>query len=196
MKTKADQKRPHTTIAVFGSAFNPPHCGHEDVIQQALEHADLALLVPSYCHAFGKQMAPFEQRLAMTEALATNLSVAGEVRVSDIERTLSKHKANGKAIYTYDVLHALDAMNPNTSLIFVLGPDNAKPATWNKFYRAQDILNRWTIREAQERIAVRSTGIRNKLAQGILPTEDECPRVVIERLKTINYYYHSEDEGE
>lgn len=188
------------TVAVFGSAFNPPHRGHEDVVKQALACADHILLVPSYCHAFGKQMAPYEQRLAMTKAMVVSLSHSlnaplndsGRIQVSDIERKLSEQKAAGEAIYTFDVLHAIEEENPNASLIFVLGPDNAEPATWDKFYRSQDILDRWGTWVAKEIVPVRSTFIRHTLAQGKLPSERECSVEVIDMLKTMNWYYGCE----
>jgi len=190
------QKNLYGTVAVFGSAFNPPHRGHEDVIKQALQHVDHILLVPSYCHAFGKQMAPYEQRLAMTEAMAVSLSGSlnrsGRIRVSDIEHTLSEQKSIGEAIYTYDVLRAIEEENPNASLIFVLGPDNAEPATWDKFYRSQEILDRWSTWVAKERVPVRSTSIRQALAQGNLPSEHECAGEIIDMLKTMNWYYGCE----
>ena len=199
------QQNLHGTVAVFGSAFNPPHRGHEDVVKQVLLHADHILLVPSYCHAFGKQMAPYEQRLAMTETMVVSLSSSlcdfldgylkgssnssGRIRVSDIERKLSEQKVTGEAIYTYDVLYALEEENPNASLIFVLGPDNAELVTWDKFYRSQDILDRWGTWVAKERVSVRSTSIRHALAQGNLPSERECAGEVIDMLKTMNWYY-------
>lgn len=176
------------TIAVLGSAFNPPHAGHADVVEQALEYAGQVLLVPSYCHAFGKQMAPYDKRLLMTRAMAASLSNRGDVQVSNIEQTLSEGKGSGQAIYTYDVLSALQEHNPQASLIFVLGPDNAEPEVWRKFYRAQDIVERWGLFKAKERLAVRSTGIRAKLAKGEMPTESECPASVIEALKINNCY--------
>lgn len=183
MKFNKNQNTQKNTIAVFGSAFNPPHCGHQDVIRQALKLANRVLLVPSFCHAFGKQMAPFEQRLNMAKAMASSIEGPGYIKVSDIERKLSENKTNNQAIYTYDVLDAIEVEHPDSTLIFILGPDNAAPETWNKFYRAQDIMDRWSVWEAKERVAVRSTKIRNNLAQGILPTETECPIQVIELLK-------------
>ncbi|HIB77351.1 MAG TPA: hypothetical protein EYO58_06995 [Flavobacteriales bacterium] len=44
-----------TVIAVFGSAFNPPHLGHMDVVRQCLSHVDQVLIVPSARHPFGKK---------------------------------------------------------------------------------------------------------------------------------------------
>lgn len=188
---KGKNKR-DSAIAVFGSAFNPPHNGHIDVVLQALEHVEQVILVPSYCHAFDKPMAPYEERVKMVEAMASSLKEVGDVRVSDVERALSKNKRSGQAIYTFDVLCILQAENPNASLMFLLGPDNAEPVTWSKFYKAQEILNRWNILKASERVAVRSTGVRKKLARGELPTVHECPAFIIDQLKTNKYYRNGE----
>lgn len=188
MKTSRVEKSRKKMIAVFGSAFNPPHRGHADVVRQALEKADCVLLVPSYRHAFGKHMAPYDQRLAMAAAMAASLNELGDIRVCDIERAIAEGKDAGEAIYTYDVLCALEEGHPDASLLFVLGPDNAEPATWNKFYRAQDILDRWGTWAAEERIAVRSTRIRDNLAKAILPSEIECSVGVIELIKAMNCY--------
>ena len=56
-------------IAVMGSAFNPPTLGHVDVIEQALANADRVWLVPSFRHAWGKEMAPYLDRCAMSQRL-------------------------------------------------------------------------------------------------------------------------------
>lgn len=49
-------------LAIFGGAFDPFHSGHLHVIRQTLEHAKRVMVVPSYAHPYGKQMAPFELR--------------------------------------------------------------------------------------------------------------------------------------
>lgn len=184
----ASQKKTGRRIAVFGSAFNPPHCGHRDVVMQALAIADTVILVPSYRHAFGKEMAPYEQRVMMTEALAFEIRDLGDIQVSHIEQSLAMGSDGERPIYTYDVLQAIEASYPNSSLAFVLGPDNADPRVWRQFYRADDILRRWSTWEAKERVAVRSTIIRQKLARGVMPTALECPTAVINLLEENNYY--------
>lgn len=171
------------TIAVFGSAFNPPHRGHEDVIVQAAQKADSVLLVPSYCHAFGKQMAPYNIRFRMAEAMVSDMAQSVPIQVSDIERKLSAQGEPSQPVYTYDVLNAVQSDFPDAAITFVLGPDNADPATWQRFYRAQDILDRWGIFVAQERIPIRSTLIRNKLAEGIDPSGLEVSPSVIKFIK-------------
>lgn len=41
-------------IAIIGSAFNPPHLGHKDIIEPSYKDYDEILLIPSYRHVFGK----------------------------------------------------------------------------------------------------------------------------------------------
>lgn len=170
------------TVAVFGSAFNPPHIGHLDVIEQCLLWANKIIVVPSYAHAFGKRMAPYEQRLALTQALVGDMA-ATHVTVSDIERSLATVDCADKPIYTYDVLDALQQQNQQSKFIFVVGPDNADPSTWQRFYRADDILQRWGIWAAQERVAVRSTHIRSLLARGEVPGVKLCTPAVSQLLQ-------------
>lgn len=173
------------TIAVFGSAFNPPHNGHRDVIVQLVGQADAVFLVPSFRHAFGKQMWPFEQRLKLVTALADSVLAGVDVVVSDIERILAQARPSQLPIYTYNVLSALAKKYPQAELMFVVGPDNAQPQTWNRFYRAADITARWRLFAAKQRVSVRSTLIRQNLARGVMPTPEQCPVGVIELLRPL-----------
>jgi len=172
-------------IGIFGSAFNPPHRGHEDVIRQAADVMDLIIVVPNYRHAFGKQMAIFEHRLAMTKAMALGLPQKERVLVSDIEQKIFESRSTEKPVYTFDLLCALEVEHPEAQLNFIVGPDNANPSTWDTFYRSQDILDRWSIWAAKENINIRSTHIRKKLTEGGFPTKDECAPAVIDLLPSI-----------
>jgi len=170
-------------IAVFGSAFNPPHRGHEDVIAQARGWADKVILVPSYSHAFGKKMLPFELRVNMVEKMLEDIGNPENIVLSNIEKQIASNKKDGEPIYTFDVLEALEKRYKTNRLTFVVGPDNASPITWQRFYRAQDILARWSIWAAEERVPVRSSKIREKLAKHELPNNKECSPQVIALLK-------------
>lgn len=179
-------------VAVFGSAFNPPHCGHEDVLLQVAQWADAVVVVPNFSHAFGKQMAEYALRLRLVQALVEGLAperLAGcSVQVSDIEQRMASKQCEPAPIYTYDVLVELQKLYPNSELTFVVGPDNADPAVWNRFYRAQEILQQFSIWPAEERLSVRSTAIRAGLARGRLPSEKECPQAVIQLLQQTKEY--------
>jgi len=163
--------------AVFGSAFNPPHRGHADVVNQALNAFSAVVLVPSYAHAFGKTMAPYPVRMELTKTFVALHDWGERVQVSDIEARLAAAKGAGEPIFTYDVLCALETEIPG-GITFVVGPDNANPETWSRFYKSREIDERWGHWEAEERIHVRSTAIREALKAGAIPADDACPAAI------------------
>jgi nicotinate-nucleotide adenylyltransferase len=166
MKTK--------NIGILGSAFNPPHLGHKDVIQQVSQNFDEILLIPSFNHAFNKKMVSYQDRLCMTSMLAqsfyietdqTNKQLAPIV-TSSIEKELGIH--TDSPVYTYDVLNELERRYLNSeikpTLNFIIGPDNATEKIWSKFYKGEEIVDRWNLTIVSERIPVRSTVIRELIA--------------------------------
>lgn len=173
----------HLKIAVFGSAFNPPHMGHADVVTQALAHFDRVILVPNFAHAFGKVMAPFDLRLAMAKMLHAQQNWKGRVIVSDIEQTLAAKKASGEPIYTFDVMEALEPLYPTCKLTFIVGPDNANAQTWAKFYKSNEIEKRWGRWVAQENKHIRSTSIRALIEQGQQPSLEQCPANIVQQYR-------------
>lgn len=175
-------------IAVFGSAFNPPHRGHLDVLNQVAQWADEVVVVPNFAHAFGKSMASYALRVSLTQALVKEAALALPVRVSKIEQKMAAARLKPAPIYTFDVLTELKKDYPEDELIFIVGPDNADPRVWQRFYRADDILQQFATWPAEERLAVRSTDLRATLKAGRLPSESQCPRAVIELLKQTDEY--------
>ncbi|GEM79248.1 nicotinate-nicotinamide nucleotide adenylyltransferase [Vibrio superstes] len=146
-------------IAVFGSAFNPPSFGHLSVIER-LAHFDQVLLVPSIAHAWGKQMLDYSVRCSMIEAFIGDIS-CDNVALSRIEEGLNREQGG---VTTFQVLSALQQDNPDAELTFVMGPDNL--FSFAKFYKADEIMKRWNVLACPETVAIRSTEIREKLAQG------------------------------
>lgn len=156
-------------IGVFGSAFDPPTLGHLDVITQAAPCFDKILLVPSAAHSFAKKMQPFCHRLAMLELFLSAVTDAGTLEICTLEQQLLNDKPD-TPVYTYTLMAALEAhYGDRARLTFIRGPDNALPAVWQRFYRADDIVRRWSLFTARERMRVRSSLIRQALARG------ECP---------------------
>ena len=51
-----------TAVGIFGGSFNPPHLGHQVLMLLALEskEVDKILMIPTFKHAFDKELAPFE----------------------------------------------------------------------------------------------------------------------------------------
>lgn len=172
------------TIAVLGSAFDPPHLGHMDVIHQALTQADMAVVVPSAVHPFGKQMAPFDDRVRMLVMIVNDVFGPQEQRilVSGIEDNLAESNG-GKPVYTFHMLEALEnqlrRQFGNFNLKFVVGPDNAKREVWQKFYRHEEIEQRWGLLVAQENLRIRSTTVRQVIQQ------IKCGQVAIKGLSRL-----------
>jgi nicotinate-nucleotide adenylyltransferase len=164
-------ERAMTRIAVMGSAFNPPTLGHKDVIQQALQHCDQVWLVPSFRHAWGKNMAPYPLRCQMVELFTHDLADP-RVKLCAIEHEI----ANETPVYSYDLLAALEyRIEPHEQLQLVIGPDNA--AAFDKFHRATEIRQRWSLLVVKERVSVRSTTIRHALKQQQPVTRMTTPSV-------------------
>ena len=147
-------------IAIMGSAFNPPTLGHADVIAQALEHADHVWLVPSFRHAWGKKMAPYLDRCAMSQRLGQDLGTE-RVSLMAVEHLI----ADDRPIYSIDLMEWLQRQHgADNQLLLLLGPDNAD--VLDKFHRATELQERWPLLMAKERKAIRSTQLRQCLMQG------------------------------
>ena len=103
-------------VAVLGGSFNPPHVAHTLAAAWVLSARDVdeELLVPCGEHAFGKQLLPFADRLALTRLAAEPLR--GAV-VSDIESTLPAPN------YTVDTLRHLTRQRPEADFSLVIGAD-------------------------------------------------------------------------
>lgn len=162
-------------IGVVGSAFNPPHLGHKDIIEQVYRDFDEILLVPSFKHAFGKKMVPYKYRLFMTSILGQTFHAEKHLKhshetpiiTSSIEQELGENSE--LPIYTFNLLEALEQRylnaDINPQLTFIIGPDNASFETWSKFYKGDEIIKRWNIRTVSERLPVHSTMIRNLISE-------------------------------
>ncbi len=148
---------------VFGSAFNPPTRGHLDVLVQAAPFFDKIFILPSVAHAFYKEVLTLEKRLALLDAFLIDAAdVPCELEISLIEKELWD-AAPEQPVYTWTVLNTLSEREPDTEFTFIRGPDNAAPETWQRFYRYQDIEQRWPIFTAKESVNIRSTPVRNAL---------------------------------
>ena len=147
-------------IAVIGSAFNPPTLGHADVIAQSLAQADEAWLVPAFRHAWGKSMAPYRDRCAMTQALVADVADP-RVQFMAVEHRI----ATEAPVYSIDLMEYLQSFsNDDVQLCLALGPDNL--AALEKFHRGEELLARWPLIRTAERIPIRSTRVRARLADG------------------------------
>ena len=65
-----------SVVAIYGGSFNPPHVAHQLISLLVLETVvvDELWWVPTFRHAFGKELALFEDRVAMCRLATTSLS--------------------------------------------------------------------------------------------------------------------------
>ena len=103
-------------IALFGGSFNPPHVCHTLTTLWALQTQaiDEVWWIPTFQHAFDKELVDFDQRMAMCELALSEIS---RVRVDDIERNL------GGESRTIDTVKALEERNPNSQFWLLIGAD-------------------------------------------------------------------------
>jgi len=121
-------------IALFGGSFNPPHVGHLLVASYVLATADIdeLWLMPARRHAFGKALAPFEDRVAMCHLLAAQF--ASGVRVSKVEAELA---GSGR---TVDTLEHLKSTMPSHDFRLVVGADILEESElWSEFDRVREL---------------------------------------------------------
>jgi nicotinate-nucleotide adenylyltransferase len=146
-------------IAVFGSAFNPPSLGHKSVIER-LGHFDKVLLVPSISHAWGKTMLPYDTRLNMITAFISDLALSN-VELSTLEKDLHIPE---QSVTTFLLLNKLQELHHNADITFIIGPDNL--LKFDQFFKADEIVKRWSVMACPETLPIRSTDIRKTIQRG------------------------------
>ncbi|PQJ84588.1 nicotinate-nicotinamide nucleotide adenylyltransferase [Aliivibrio sifiae] len=146
-------------IAVFGSAFNPPSLGHKSVIER-LSHFDKVLLVPSISHAWGKTMLSYETRVEMTSVFVDELNMSN-VELSILEKEIY---IPDQSVTTFSLLNKLQELQHDADITFIIGPDNL--LQFGKFYKSDEIVQRWSVMACPETLPVRSTDIRTAIQHG------------------------------
>lgn len=124
-----------TRVALFGGSFNPPHAAHQLVALYILETqpVDELWFVPTYAHPFGKQLAPYDHRIAMLELAAAPLGA--RVRVSRAEELLAK-RPGFVASRTLDLVEYL--AGEGHALRLVIGTDILSES--HKWHRWDDVV--------------------------------------------------------
>jgi nicotinate-nucleotide adenylyltransferase len=156
-------------FAVFGGSFNPPHLAHTLLAAYVLSahSVERVLVVPTYHHAFGKQLAGFEDRVQMCELAFADLR---RVEISCIERELPAPSL------TVRTLEALTLQHPGIRLRLVIGTDLlSETHAWHDFQRVAELAPLIVVqRQGHERADlhapalpyISSTEIRRRLRSG------------------------------
>lgn len=116
-----------THIALFGGSFNPPHIGHLEIAKRVgrRKRVDSVWVLPTYCHPFGKKLAPFTERLEKCRQLFKGID---KVKVKDWEMK------KGGMSYTLDLILFLKKKFPAYQFSWVMGNDDyAERDKWKDF---------------------------------------------------------------
>jgi nicotinate-nucleotide adenylyltransferase len=175
------------TIALFGGSFDPPHLAHQMACLYALacEPVDQVWLLPTYRHAFGKPLAPFDDRVAMCERAAAPLS--GGVVVSRVEEEVAR--ARGAESRTFHTLVHLGAAHPDLAFRLLIGEDIlAETASWHRWddvvrLAPPIVVGRGGAEQAAGPVVrlppISSTDVRQRLRRGD-PVAPLVPRAVLD----------------
>ena len=132
--------------AVFGGSFDPPHIGHEKIIQKALEKLDIDVLfvVPTYLNPFKKKFfAPPHLRYKWVKKL---LLPYPKAKLIDYEL-----KQN-RPVPTIETIRYLQKNYPLEKIYLIIGADNL------------DTLHKWKDYETLKR-----------LVEFVVVTRDDIP---------------------
>jgi nicotinate-nucleotide adenylyltransferase len=123
------------TVALFGGSFNPPHIAHvlACLYVSETQAIDELWVVPTYRHPFEKQLAAFDDRVAMLELALAPLGA--HVHVSTIERDIAP--SDGTPSLTLDTLRALSERHPDTGWRLIIGADILPER--HKWYRWDEV---------------------------------------------------------
>ena len=162
-------------IALLGGSFNPPHVGHlmAAVYVRATLGCEAVWLLPSFHHPFGKPLAPFEDRVAMCEAMAADVGPWLSVQRAE--------EAVGGEGRTIELLEWLLPRHPGQKFRWVIGSDIlADLPKWKSWERITQLVQITVLHRAgypadsalgPPMAEVSSTEIRRLLDAGQAPDE-------------------------
>lgn len=114
-------------VALYGGSFNPPHVGHVLTVVWAMSIGvvDRVLVVPTYRHAFAKDLASFDDRMRMCELA---MGMFPGVEISPVEAEI------GGESRTLITLRHLRAKHPSWQMRLLIGADILREThKWQSF---------------------------------------------------------------
>lgn len=125
-------------IGVFGGTFDPPHFGHEVLIDMALmtERVDKVFVFPVVEHPYPKHPhVSFFQRLEMCRM------AFGTMPHVEVQNTATYAE---KTKYSYDLLKAVQEREQCTPVLIV-GDDITKDEIRQRWYRGEELVDQFEI---------------------------------------------------
>lgn len=121
-------------IAVFGGSFDPPHSGHEAIVNEALRslYIEKLFVVPTYLSPFKKKFfAPSRTRLEWLKKVFT----CKEVEIIDFE---IKQK---RAVPTIETIEYLKSLYDLEKIYLIIGADNLfSLESWRRYSELKDMV--------------------------------------------------------
>ena len=122
--------RPKPKVAIFGGSFDPPHRGHQTIVQKSVKglNVDKIIVLPAYLNPFkSSSLASPKQRLAWCHKLFGNIS---NVIVSDYEINKNRSVKTSQSVKYFNIEFDVKYL--------IIGSDNLSTITsWHEF----DFLN-------------------------------------------------------
>ena len=161
--------------AIFGGSFDPPHIGHEEIIQKALENLDIDVLfvVPTYLNPFKKNFfAPPKLRFKWVEKL---LLPYKNVKICDYELQQNRPVPTIETVMYLKNKYKLD------KIYLIIGADNLPSLQkWKDYEKLKDLVEfvvatrdntpiPETFRQLHIRQPVSSTRLRERIQKAYLP---------------------------
>ena len=178
-------------IALLGGSFDPPHVAHVMAAWWALATQEVreAWLLPTWRHPFGKQLAPWEDRVRMCRLAVARLRGA---HVCTAEETLRDDPLCGRTART---LEYLVEQHPQRRFALLVGAD-ILPETprWYRWDRVTELARLVVVGrqgyqggEGPALPDLSSSVIRDRLERG-LPVDGLVPRAVLAHLRSRGLY--------
>lgn len=127
-------------ILVFGGSFDPPHKGHEALLDAAIKkiRPTLVLVVVAYRSPWKKQSGAGSRERVQMARLAFPMA-----RVMDLEIRLRRR------VYTVETLELVARKYPRAEIHFVMGSDLAERfCDWKNPRRLRELASWWTARRS------------------------------------------------
>jgi len=119
-----NQSKP--TVAIFGGSFDPPHKGHQLIVEKAIEvlNIDKLIVVPAYLNPFKtSSLANAQQRLKWSHLLFDEIP---NVVVDDYEIKEGKSTTTEQSVKYFNITYDVKYL--------IIGSDNLSTLTkWHQF---------------------------------------------------------------
>jgi nicotinate-nucleotide adenylyltransferase len=171
-------------VALLGGSFNPPHIAHALLAHAALaaSDADAVWVLPCASHPFGKDLAPFDDRVQMCRLAFRHLGAA--VSIVPIESRLPAPS------FTVQTLRAIKEERADLALRWIAGSDIlGELHMWREHEALQTLCELFVVPRSGYEDAgatglgfalpeVSSTAVRERLARGDVPAGSLDARVL------------------